>query len=168
MTKLQATTTDLTKTNFRLRMFFIIWLNQINSSWVDVHLRFSSGGRGKGTVRVEMLMPSPCGAWPGLLHGIRCGSDDGRPSSSGSDQFQWSSFSWPWRTSCLKKKKQVVWATRRSEVASCQLTWTGLSSWVSALRAQRLLDVVWWASATTANRVGLVAALSKAWRTLCL
>lgn len=47
-------------------------------------------------------MPLPCEAWPGILHGSRCGSDDGQPWGNGSVQFRWSSFSWPWQTSCLK------------------------------------------------------------------
>lgn len=49
-----------------------------------------------------------------------------------------------------------------------QLTWTGLSSWISTLWAQWLLNVVRRTSTTTANRVGLVTALSKAWGTFCL
>lgn len=49
-----------------------------------------------------------------------------------------------------------------------QLTWSELGGWVPALRTSRLLDVVRWPAATTAQCVRLVMPLTKTWCTFCL
>lgn len=53
-------------------------------------------------------------------------------------------------------------------IFSVTLTWSQLGRWVSTLGAGGLLDVVWRTSATTAQSVRLITALSKTWCTFGL
>lgn len=147
------------------------WKNQISVPAACSHHRCTT----------KQLKPWLDGAWPDRPHGIRCGSGGAPPSGDAFGRCQWSSSSWPWRTSCLEcKKAHTNWVLKtcagggteriktQTSVIQSILTGTQLGRWVSALGALGLLDVVRRASATTAQRVRLITALSKAWCSLRL